>query len=154
VNGMAAWYRCLRGDKAAAPGLVFVSGSPVQYTSRLKSFLARHGFPFGALQLRNLGPSTLHGYKEPLLRRLMKEFPQPLVLVGDSGEHDPEIYRELRREFPNRVRAIFIRDAGRAEEAKRFEGMVLFQNVVDASRQAQALGLESPGCYDRERGRR
>lgn len=32
-----------------------------------------------------------------------------LVLVGDSGEHDPEIYGNVTRMYPKRVRRIFIR---------------------------------------------
>ena len=32
------------------------------------------------------------------------------VLVGDSGERDPEIYADLARRHPKRVAQIFIRD--------------------------------------------
>jgi phosphatidate phosphatase APP1 len=31
-------------------------------------------------------------------------------LIGDSGQRDPEIYREVTRRHPNRIRAIYIRD--------------------------------------------
>jgi phosphatidate phosphatase APP1 len=31
------------------------------------------------------------------------------VLIGDSGEADPEIYREVVRRHPERIRAIYIR---------------------------------------------
>ena len=33
----------------------------------------------------------------------------PFVLVGDSGERDPEIYREVLRKYPARIRVIYIR---------------------------------------------
>ena len=35
----------------------------------------------------------------------------PCILIGDSGEQDPEIYSEVVKDFPNRVEAIYIRDA-------------------------------------------
>ena len=32
------------------------------------------------------------------------------MLLGDSGEHDPEIYADLVREYPGRVIAVYIRE--------------------------------------------
>ena len=37
----------------------------------------------------------------------------PFVLIGDSGERDPEIYRDIVKEFPTRIRAIYIRSIDR-----------------------------------------
>ncbi|HZG66940.1 MAG TPA: App1 family protein, partial [Herpetosiphonaceae bacterium] len=34
----------------------------------------------------------------------------PFVLIGDSGQEDPEIYKEVVRAFPGRIKAIYIRD--------------------------------------------
>jgi phosphatidate phosphatase APP1 len=66
--------------------------------------------------------------------------------VGDSGEHDPEVYAQIREEFPGRVRAIYIRDAGRTEQASRFQDMVLFQDVRSAAEHAVQAGLARPAC--------
>ena len=33
----------------------------------------------------------------------------PFILVGDSGEEDPEIYSEIVRRFPHRIRVVYIR---------------------------------------------
>ena len=57
----------------------------------------------------------------------MERFPdRKFVLVGDSGERDPEIYGELARKYPNKIVSILIRkttsepaDAGRYHEAFR-----------------------------------
>ena len=44
-----------------------------------------------------------------------------LVLVGDSGERDPEIYGFIARKYPKRIRQIFIRAIkGENESEKRF----------------------------------
>ena len=40
----------------------------------------------------------------------MKNWPgRQFVLVGDSGQHDPEAYGEIARDFCGRVKHIFIR---------------------------------------------
>ena len=50
-------------------------------------------------------------YKPKLIEPLLKKFPQrQFVLVGDSGERDPEIYGALARKFPDQIKHIFIRD--------------------------------------------
>lgn len=44
-----------------------------------------------------------------------------LVLVGDSGERDPEIYGTIARLYPKRIRRIFIRAVkGEKDNDKRF----------------------------------
>lgn len=42
------------------------------------------------------------------------------VLVGDSGEHDPESYGQLARDFPDRIDAIYIRNIS-ADECSRYK---------------------------------
>jgi phosphatidate phosphatase APP1 len=44
-----------------------------------------------------------------------------LVLIGDSGERDPEIYGFIARKYPKRVHQIFIRAVkGETKDDKRF----------------------------------
>ena len=145
VEGMADFYSCLaRGSPS--PGFAFVTGSPVEYGARLQAFLSRHRFPAAALLLRHLSPKTLSGFKEPVLRSLLSRFPQKVVLIGDSGEKDPEVYAALRAEFPKRVAAIFIRDVGKSAQASRFDGMTLFKTAAQAARAAASAGLADPEC--------
>lgn len=149
VPGMAALYRCLAAPRAggAAPALAVVSGSPVQLAPRIARFLERNGFPPAALYLRNLGPGTLSGYKPPVLARLARRFPQPFVLVGDSGEKDPEVYAGFSAAHPRRVLATFIRQATPDPgPASRFAGARLFADPAQAAREAAARGLADPGC--------
>lgn len=141
VDGMQALYRAFTAGRAVPPAFAVVTGWPIQFAPRLVRFLAKNGFPPMALFLRNLGRSTLSGYKEPVLRKLVERFPQPLVLVGDSGERDPEIYAALAREHPGRVLRIYVREADEVGPMSRFEGMLLFSDPKDAVRDAQALGL-------------
>ncbi|HYI01750.1 App1 family protein [Hyalangium sp.] len=144
VPGMAAFYGCMKTP--GAPAFALVSGSPVQYVPRVHTFLSRHGFPSFGMYLRDLGPGTLSNYKQPAIRRLLGQFPHPVVLVGDSGEKDPEIYEQIREEFPQRVKAIYIRDAGRTEDTSRFADMVLFKEASEAAGHAVKNGLADAAC--------
>ena len=131
---------------STSPAFALVSGSPVQYVPRIATFLTRNAFPSFGMYLRDLGPGTLSNYKQPAIRRLMSQFPQPVVLVGDSGEKDPEVYEQIREEFPGRVKAIYIRDAGHTEDPERFTDMVLFKEAREAAAQAVKSGMADAAC--------
>ena len=147
VPGMARFYGCLGGEAGTVPGFALVSGSPVQFAPRVGTFLAKHGFPAGfGLYLRDIGPGTLSGYKQPIIRDLLKRLPHPVVLVGDSGEKDPEVYAQIREEFPSRVRAIYIRDAGNTQSLARFKDMILFKDAGVAAAHAAQAGLARREC--------
>jgi phosphatidate phosphatase APP1 len=146
VPGMAALYRCLASSDPA-PAFVFVSGSPVQLAPRMTRFLQANEFPEAALFLRNFGPTTLSGYKEPVLRKLAERFPQPLLLVGDSGEKDPEIYAAFVRDRPGRVLRVWIRRAGeKADAPGRFDGILLFSDPREPLADAASDALAPASC--------
>ncbi len=51
-----------------------------------------------------------------------------VILIGDSGEHDPEIYAEIARQYPQQVIRILIRDVTEEGELatryqKTFKGL-------------------------------
>lgn len=111
----------------AADGAVFhyVSGSPVQLYPSLVEFLDDSGFPLGGVHLRSVWSNAPQSedsdssqeHKLATIEDLMTLHPaRSFVLVGDSGEKDPEIYGELARRHPTRVRRIYIRKAPLAEE--------------------------------------
>ena len=50
-------------------------------------------------------------YKLSVIEPLLKQFPRrKFILIGDSGERDPEIYGELARKYPNQIERIYIHD--------------------------------------------
>lgn len=149
IPGMSAFYGCLVEEQQIAVPLAFVSGSPHQYAGRIAAFLRRNGFPMAGLYLRDFGPDTLSDYKQPAIRRLLRALDQKVILVGDSGEHDPEVYAQIRREFPDRVLRIYIHDVGHSADAKRFEDMVLFKSAVQAATDAARRGFLSEQCRAR-----
>ncbi len=148
VRGMAEFYGCLR-ENVGRPAFALVSGSPLQFATRVGTFLGNHRYPPMGLYLRDLGPDTLSDYKQPIIRSLLRAMPNPAVLIGDSGEHDPEVYRQIRDEFPERIRRIYIRNAGRSNDKKRFDGMVLFDEPRAAALDAVEQGLATQECVAR-----
>jgi phosphatidate phosphatase APP1 len=148
VEGMPQMMRCLREDKKERPVFALVSGSPVQFVPRVAKFMALHDFPPFGLYLRDIGPTTLSDYKQPIIRQLMKSVPNPVVMVGDSGEHDPEVYSQMRGEFPGRVKLVAIHDVGRDEDKNRFKDMVLFKQPKDAMPEFVKQGLVAQSCVD------
>jgi phosphatidate phosphatase APP1 len=96
----------------------------------LSEFLAIREVPEGPIMLRDWGLSerellpTSHGsHKIEAIRGIVELYPTlPFVLIGDSGQEDPEIYREVVARYPSRILAIYIRnvtpDPGRAERIR------------------------------------
>ncbi len=100
--------------------IFYVSSSPWNLYSFLTAFFAAHGLPVGPVMLRDLGVDAqtfIHGshedHKLAEIRRILDTYPWlPAVLIGDSGQRDPEIYTAVAAEYPGRVLAIYLRDVG------------------------------------------
>jgi phosphatidate phosphatase APP1 len=98
----------------------YISASPWQLYEPLAAFVASNGFPAGAFELKefrwkNRTFFSLFAdpveYKMGLIEPLLKQFPRrQFIMIGDSGERDPEIYGALARKYPQQVIRIFIRD--------------------------------------------
>lgn len=79
-----------------------IAGAPVmQYVHQ--SFLANNNFPVGPVVL-NLNPQNKN-HKLDYLRKILSSEPvQELVLIGDNGERDTEIYEQIQNEFSSRIK--------------------------------------------------
>jgi len=54
-----------------------------------------------------------------VITRILDTYPTlPFLLIGDSGQEDPEIYREVVARYPRRILAVYIRDVTRAVVAR------------------------------------
>ena len=83
-------------------------------------FVAKAGFPAGTFQMKDfrVKDSTFlalladaQTYKLKVITPMFERFPnRRFILIGDSGEKDPEIYGLLARKFPKQVIAILIRN--------------------------------------------
>jgi len=110
----------------------YVSASPWQLFEPLSEFMSSEQFPLGSFHLR------LFRWKDSSLFEFFQAS-QPhkidtinsliaccqdrhLVLVGDSGEQDPEIYAQIARKYPQQIIRILIRDVtGEGADSPRYQ---------------------------------
>jgi phosphatidate phosphatase APP1 len=121
LPGAAALYRALvcRSEEAGLP-VFYLSTSPWNLHEMLLEFIVLRGFPFGPLLLTDWGPGRgnlfrigAREHKLNLIDRILDEHPDmALLLVGDTGQLDPEIYATAARKHPGRIRAIYVRRTG------------------------------------------
>ncbi len=90
----------------------YVSSSPWNLHAFLLAFLRHRDFPLGPILLRDLiGTREGRSRKHERIEEVLRLHPQlPFVLIGDSGEHDPQIYADIVRAHPGRIRAVYIRE--------------------------------------------
>jgi hypothetical protein len=139
VPGMAQHYGVLARNPQTR--FHYLSSSPIQLLPALQGFLRDADFPPGSMHLRESttlrtlvpGDGESRAHKLSGIARLMEDFPQRrFLLVGDSGELDPEIYGEVARANAGRIEAVVIRDAtGEGRDATRYASA--FQGVDPAS---------------------
>jgi phosphatidate phosphatase APP1 len=166
-EGTTELYRALvlgPGGQAQNP-VFYVSKSPWNLYDVLAEFLDRQELPRGPLLLRDIG---LHSeapldHKSAAIEKILTLYeqlpggPLPFVLIGDSGERDPDIYLQVAAQHPGRIRAIYIREVGSgaerrrqlaalAEEARRRgTEMLLVSHAREALDHARRHGLAAPG---------
>ncbi|WP_276132182.1 App1 family protein [Polluticoccus soli] len=162
--GVSEFYKSLqlgRNGKRNNP-FFYVSSSPWNMYDLLRDFLDLNEIPAGPLLLRDFGMANNSilksggghmGHKFGEIERILLTYPDlNFVLVGDSGQEDPKIYREVALQFPGRILAIYIRDVQLAEREKialdiskelsqqKLE-MVIVDNTTEAADHAAKTGL-------------
>ena len=171
--GVADFYRRLQRGRTGKPDnpFFYVSSSPWNLYDVLDEFLGIHEMPPGPLLLRDLsiarpkttpppgvfGSAAIHfAHKLHEIDDVLNTYPQlPFVLLGDSGQEDARIYREVVRRHPGRIRAIYIRDVQvvarallvspvAAELQTEGVSMLLVPDYATAAAHAASLGLIKP----------
>jgi hypothetical protein len=129
VPGMADLLRRL-----GPPGtpVHYVSSSPWHLYRPLRDWLDEARLPVATLHLKQIrlkdrsilnitkSPSET---KPPEIAALLRRYPgRSFILVGDSGEQDPEVYAAIARRFSGRIARVVIRRApGGANGPARFK---------------------------------
>lgn len=164
--GVSALYRALfQGlDGERRRPMLYVSRAPWTIYEMLSEFFHLNRIPHGpilflrewGLTLQRPWPRRAKDHKALLIRRMMALYQQlPFVLIGDSGQRDPEVYAQIVAEHPGRVKAIYIRHVhqspSRDREIHRLarqvsaQGceMILARNSLEMASHAHRLGLIS-----------
>jgi phosphatidate phosphatase APP1 len=164
--GVAAFYQALRRGASGAGRnpMFYVSSSPWNFYDVIQQFLEIQEIPSGPIILRDLdmGLSVMssrhhHSHKREMIRRILTTFADiPAVLIGDSGQQDPEIYRDVVHDFRGRITAVYIRNVtphperstaiqALAEEiVKAGSALVLADDTLAAAKHAVEIGLIAP----------
>jgi phosphatidate phosphatase APP1 len=164
--GVSAFYEALRngasGDEKNP--VFYVSSSPWNIYDVITEFMDIQKMPKGPLLLRDwdIGFSALSSarhleHKGVAISNIMRLYPHlKFILIGDSSQHDPEIYRQTVKDFPRRVVAIYIRDVNhdgaRSAAIARLaddvvashSALVLSEHTLDAARHAAERGWIHP----------
>jgi phosphatidate phosphatase APP1 len=158
--GVSAFYKAMEKgrDEIESNPLFYVSSSPWNLYDFLMEFLEVHHIPKGPLMLRDIGLSgeqliagSHYDHKLAQVEKIFEFFKDiPFILIGDSGQHDPEIYLQVIKDYPGRVKMIYIRDVQVSRHAAMEEiqlkmqnlgvEMLLMTDTMDAARHALSKG--------------
>jgi phosphatidate phosphatase APP1 len=162
--GVAEFYLALQqGTHGSYNPFYYVSNGPWNLYDLIMDFFTVRRIPLGAFFLLDLGTTRDHiirpeprEHKLGAIRTILETQPNlPFILIGDSGEGDPEVYLQVVHDFPGRISAIYIRDVApsvRDEEIKHIvlqareagSEMLLVPDTVAAAVHASEHGFISP----------
>ena len=150
--GVAALYRAFyhghSGDECNP--MLYVSRAPWGIYDVLDEFFTRNRIPIGPiLFLREWGitwksplPRKAEDHKRDLIRNMLALYADlPFILIGDSGQHDPEVYRKIVDENPGRVLAVYIRNVSR--DRQRIQQIKQLADAVAAAGSSLLLAADS-----------
>lgn len=161
--GVSAFYRSLqlgRNGKRNNP-FFYVSSSPWNLYDLLKDYLDLNDIPAGPILLRDFGFEGLKfsgsgghlGHKMKEIENILLTYPRlNFILIGDSGQDDPGIYKEVVARYPGRILAIYIRNVqhtAREKIAKEISlelrnsnvEMLIIDNAEQAAEHAVSAGF-------------
>ena len=134
LPGVGQLYASLeRGTQGGGRNPFFyVSKSGWNLYDLFTEFFELNGIPPGPMFLRDLSfferPSTALGsaqHKLLRIRELLMLYPRlPFVLIGDSGQRDAQIYRQIALDHPGRVRAVYLRQVTGGSRNTEIEAIV------------------------------
>ena len=114
-EGVAAFYGALH--RAVNP-IFYVSSGPWNLYDLLTHVFEIRGIPVGPIFLQDWGLEegkfvvrAHDDHKREQIDNIVATYPSlGFILIGDSGQRDPEIYADVSARYPDRIRAIYIRD--------------------------------------------
>ena len=131
LKGAAEFYHQLRlgsSGKKSNP-IFYVSHSPWNLYRYLDFFLTENLFPKGPILLRSISSfrpgTTSQPQKQTEILNILKTYPKmKFILIGDGGEKDADIYKEIAETNPNRILAIYLRTVNHRKKILRIQGLI------------------------------
>ena len=104
--GVEPFYKALQQGQEQSEGnpIFYVSSSPWNMYDLFDKFMSLNNIPNGPILLRDieLSPDNLtsfshEGHKKEQIEPIFQRFPElPFILIGDSGQKDPEVPSRIR----------------------------------------------------------
>lgn len=121
-DGVVKHYQAL-AQAATIPGepnpFFYISSSEWNLYDYIRNFSMKNGLPKGIYLLNQIKPLSQawktghnkHGTKFFRMARIMEAFPsRGFILLGDDSQQDPVIYASIVEHFPDKVKAVYLRN--------------------------------------------
>ena len=123
ANGMLSLFQAFETENTNTT-FHYVSGSPLQLYGFIHTLLEENGFEEGSIHLKGLrlnplsselydfiDPESTYAHKLATIGNMMAKNPNKMfILVGDTGEKDPEVYGKLLELYPEQIKSIYLRN--------------------------------------------
>lgn len=127
--GMPELYQALVKIPGATP-MHYLSNAPVWLMKKShETFLANNQFPAGELVLNPRTIDSEHKIKS-LRAMIEKHRPTSMILIGDNGERDAEVYQQIREEYPQIGGLTYIHQVYSQAGFKNSTGKPLLKNQI------------------------
>lgn len=139
LEGAANFYHQLHRGSAGdeANPIFYVSHSPWNLYRYLELFLTTNDFPKGPILLRSMSSFRRRRreddkpQKQKEITNILNTYPNlSFILIGDSGERDADIYIEISKLFPDRIKAIYLRSVSDVRRMARVSNLFVgYKNI-------------------------
>lgn len=137
--GMSFLYTQILNDQSDSQ-VVYLSKGPARIVGKThRELLAKGQFPKGQYIPRTEYDADVHKIKN--LRALLDDIkPDKVILIGDNGEQDADVYAQIVKEYSNRgidffqfIRIVYSRNSYAEKGAVLHEGQVGFISPVEVA---------------------
>lgn len=130
--GTAELYQSLRhgkNDENEENPILYVTSSPFNLHGLLVLIFDENRLPVGPFFMTDWGldvdkwlTKSHREHKGESIRAALDWYPEdPVILIGDSGQHDTMIYVDIALEYPDRIDSILIRDVSGVQRREELE---------------------------------
>lgn len=164
-DGVVRHYQFLQYAQTTAHDpnpFFYVSSSEWNLYFYIKDFILKNELPRGMFLLNQLKTfnkllqtgQNNHGSKFMRIVRIIEAYPeQQFILLGDNSQQDPHIYKAITDHFPEKIKAVYIRNVSKKNKQKVIEDLDViaskgiavcyFKHSADAIAHSKSVGLIS-----------
>ena len=126
-------------DNAGKNTFFYVSSSEWNLYDYINRFILKHDLPLAVLKLKKIKNSLgdfmmtgsgSHEHKQTKIEHIITFYPKnTFILLGDDSQHDPVIYENICKIFPQNIKAIYIRQTRKQPKTEVTERLANIENL-------------------------